>query len=66
MKYRQDYMAFMQDIAKKGFAERVSLEQLPNDNGKSWYNPHHGVYNHQKPGKLGIVFDCSATFMGHS
>jgi len=39
MKYRQDYIAFMQDIAKTGFAERVSLEQLPSDNGKSWYNP---------------------------
>jgi len=24
------------------------------------------VYHPQKPGKIRIVFDCSATFMGHS
>ena len=66
MKYRQDYMAFMQDIIEKGFAERVPHERRPDDDGKSWYIPHHRVYHPQKPGKIRIVFDCSATFMGHS
>ena len=66
VKYRQDYMAFMQDIIRKGFAERVPHEQRPDDDGKSWYIPHHGVYHPQKPDKIRIVFDCSATFMGHS
>lgn len=66
MKYRQDYMAFMQDIIEKGFAERVPHEQRPDDDGKLWYIPHHGVYHPQKPDKIRIVFDCSATFMGHS
>lgn len=66
VKYRQDYMTFMQDIIRKGFAERVPHEQRPDDDGKSWYIPHHGVYHPQKPDKIRIVFDCSATFMGHS
>lgn len=66
VKYRQDYMAFMQDIIRKGFAERVPHEQRPDDDGKSWYIPHHGVYHPQKPDKIRIVFDCSTTFMGHS
>ncbi|XP_044172422.1 uncharacterized protein LOC122956801 [Acropora millepora] len=66
MKYRRDYVAFMQDIIQKGFAERVPHEQRPDDDGKSWYIPHHGVYHPQKPDKIRIVFDCSATFMGHS
>ena len=66
VKYRQDCMAFMQDIIRKGFAERVPHEQRPDDDGKSWYIPHHGVYHPQKPDKIRIVFDCSATFMGHS
>lgn len=66
VKYRQDYMAFMQDIIRKGFAERVPHEQRPDDDGKSWYIPHHGVYHPQKPDKIRIVFDCSATFMSHS
>ena len=64
--YRQDYVAFMQDIIEKGFAERVPHGQRSDDDGKSWYIPHHGVYHPQKPGKIRIVFDCSATFMGHS
>ena len=66
MMYRQDYVAFMQDIIEKGFAERVPHGQRSDDDGKSWYIPHHGVYHPQKPGKIRIVFDCSATFMGHS
>ena len=66
MKYREDYMAFMQDIIAKGFAERVLHEQRPDDDGRLWYIPHHGVYHPQKPDKIRIVFDCSATFMGHS
>ena len=45
VKYRQDYMTFMQDIIRKGFAERVPHEQGPDDDGKSWYIPHHGVYH---------------------
>lgn len=66
VKYRQDYMAFMHDIIRKGFAERVPHEERPDDDGKLWYIPHHGVYHPQKPDKIRIVFDCSVTFMGHS
>ena len=28
------------------------------------YVPHHGVYHHQKPGKIRVVLDCSAQFQG--
>ena len=31
-----------------------------------WYLPHHGVYNHKKPEKVRVVFDCSATYAGLS
>ena len=65
-KYRQDYMAFMQDIIEKGYGEKAPQEQRHNDDGKLWYIPHHGVYHPQKPDKIRVVFDCSATFMGHS
>ena len=36
------------------------------ENGKSWYLPHHEVYNRNKPGKTRIVFDVSAEFQGTS
>ncbi len=29
-----------------------------------WYIPHHGVYHLRKPGKLRVVFDCSAKYHG--
>ena len=59
--YKRDYVAFMNDLIKKGYAERA-----PKECEKAWYIPHHGVYHPKKPGKIRIVFDCSADFMGHS
>ena len=34
--------------------------------GKTWYTPHHGGYHPSKPGKICVVFDCSAEFEGRS
>ena len=51
----------MNDTIKAGYAERA-----PKKNAKSWYIPHHGVYHPKKPGKIRVVFDCSAEFEGHS
>ena len=30
--------------------------------GKTCFIPHHGVYHPNKPGKIRVVFDCSAEF----
>ncbi len=51
----------MNEVIRAGYAERA-----PKDNPKSWYLPHHGVYHPKKPGKIRVVFDCSAEFEGHS
>ena len=62
----KDYPTFMEDIVSKGYARKV----LPDDNGlgkgRAWHIPHHGVYHPHKPGKIRVVFDCSAKFMGKS
>ncbi|KAG1940147.1 hypothetical protein F2P79_016875 [Pimephales promelas] len=58
--YCTDYLGFMKDIIARGDAERVPEEEL--DNQPVWYIPHHGVYHPQKPGKIRVVFDCSARF----
>lgn len=50
----------MQDIITRGDAEKVPVEEL--ENQPAWYIPHHGVYHPQKPGKIRVVFDCSARF----
>ena len=36
------------------------------EEGDAWYVPHHEVYHPHKPGKIGVVFDCSAKFVGLS
>ena len=36
------------------------------EEGDAWYVPHHDVYHPHKPGKIRVVFDCSAKFVGLS
>ncbi|KAL7849158.1 hypothetical protein SRHO_G00207810 [Serrasalmus rhombeus] len=62
--YNKDYKAFMNETIIRGDAERVAEEDI--HNGPVWYIPHHGVYHPQKPGRIRVVFDCSAKFQGTS
>ena len=64
--YRKDYVAFMNDLVSKKYAERVPEKELSKDGGRTWYIPHHGVYHPKKPTKMRVVFDCSAKYMGES
>ncbi|CAM4729270.1 unnamed protein product [Leuciscus chuanchicus] len=62
--YHKDYVAFMEDIIARGDAEKVPESEVTNQT--TWYIPHHGVYHPQKPGKIRVVFDCSAKFQNTS
>ncbi|XP_022335109.2 uncharacterized protein LOC111131734 [Crassostrea virginica] len=64
--FRSDYIKFMNKLFESDFAEPVPEMQLQRDDGRVWYLPHHAVYHAKKPGKIRVVFDCSATFMGVS
>ena len=64
--YRNDYVAFMNDLIEKKYTERVPEQQLPTSNSRIWYIPHHGVYHPKKPTKMRVVFDCSAQYKGES
>ena len=64
--FRKDYSSFMQDIVSSGYAERVPVEELSTKSKRVWYIPHHGVYHKKKPGKIRVVFDCSAVCDGQS
>ncbi|KAJ8045014.1 hypothetical protein HOLleu_07931 [Holothuria leucospilota] len=55
-KFAADYVAFMEDVVSKGYAERVPEGQP--EKGKEWYIPHHGVYHPRKPEKIRVVFKC--------
>ena len=70
-KYRNDYVTFMGNLLKNGYAETVPPEDRStqtstpeNPERSNWYIPHHGVYHPKKPNKIRVVFDCSAEFKG--
>ena len=65
-KFCENYKAFMGDIVAKGYARKVPPDQTSLEEGKAWYIAHHGVYHPHKPGKIRVVFDCSAKFNGVS
>ncbi|XP_055499365.1 uncharacterized protein LOC129701946 [Leucoraja erinacea] len=58
--YYKDYKTFMDETITRGDAENVS--QVDVSKAPAWYIPHHGVYHPQKPGKIRVVFDCSARY----
>ena len=64
-KYKEGYSAFMNDMVKKGYAEKVPKDEVRQD-GRIWYLPHHGVFHPQKPDKIRVVFDCSAEYKGEA
>ena len=61
-KFFDDYKKFMDNLLVKGYAKQSEVVLF----GKTWYIPHHGVYHPSKPGKIRVVFDCSAEFQGKS
>ena len=63
---REKYVASMSDLLAKGYAEEVPEQELDRSDGAVWYLPHHPVVHPTKPGKVRIVFDCSAKYHGTS
>lgn len=57
------YKECIEDLLEKGYASPVSATPT---SGKTWYLPHHGVVHPAKPGKVRVVFDCSAKYRGRS
>lgn len=62
--YYNDYIQFMDNIIYPVDAEKIPEEEL--DSIPAWYIPHHGVYHTHKPGKIRVVFDCSAKYQDTS
>ena len=57
---KERYVKEMDDLISKGYAEEVMEKRGPL--GRTWYLPHHPVFNPNKPEKTRIVFDCAAVF----
>ena len=56
--YRKDYVDFMQENMKNGFAEKVPKEEVSDETMHVWHIPHHVVYHKKKSGKIRERFFC--------
>ena len=55
----------MNDYIDKGYAVKLPDEEIAHTCGRTWYLPHHGVINPNKP-KVRVVFDAAAEYDGTS
>ena len=46
----------------ENYARKVDSINNSLGNANVWYIPHHAVYHKKKPGKIRVVFDCSAIY----
>ncbi|XP_055614748.1 uncharacterized protein LOC129761071 [Toxorhynchites rutilus septentrionalis] len=56
----------MNDYVEKGYARKLTLEELEQPRDRIWYLPVFPVFNPNKPGKLRIVWDAAAEVNGVS
>jgi hypothetical protein len=60
------YAAVIEEHIRLGHATIIPDAELNGPVGRTWFLPHHGVINPNKPEKLRVVFDASAEYRGHS
>lgn len=60
------YKDVIDDYVDKGYARKLTEEEVSKTTNITWYLPHHPVFNANKPGKVRVVFDAAAKFQGTS
>ncbi|XP_066928372.1 uncharacterized protein [Clytia hemisphaerica] len=63
---RKLYDQSMTKYLEIGYARKMTLEEAATAHPRTWYLPHYGVFNPNKPGKIRLVFDAAAKFQGTS
>lgn len=61
-KYKQTICSYVQ----KGYARKLTTEEINKTIQRTWYLPHFGVLNPNKPDKFRLVFDAAASVGGQS
>lgn len=64
--YAALYAQQIDSYITKGYAIKLSTEEIAVQNQRTWYLPHFGHTSIHKPGKLRIVFDAAAAVDGIS
>ena len=57
--YRDHYKAFMADLLKKGYAEKIPNNSDEQANGRVWYLPHHGVITLKNQGNYELCLTAA-------
>nr|XP_039268838.1 uncharacterized protein LOC120343883 [Styela clava] len=63
---RDMYCTSMRKNIERGWVRKLTDKERDTLGPRTWYLPHHGVQNPNKPGKIRIVFDATATYCGIS
>ena len=64
---QEGYIKTVQSYIDAGYARKLTTEEVQDEKKYGrWYIPHHAVTNPKKPGKVRVVFDCAAQFLGKS
>lgn len=58
--YFDMYKTCIDKYIRLGHARKLTKEETEKKTSKTWYLPHHGVINENKPGKVQVVFDAAA------
>ena len=62
----QRYREVIHQYIEKGYARKLTDEEANKSSQKTWYLPHHPVFNPNKPGKVRVVKDAAAECQGVS
>ena len=56
----KNYKDTMQKSIKNGYERKLSNEETDKTSQRTWYLPHHPIFNKYKPNKIRIAFDVAA------
>lgn len=64
--FEKMYRETINSYVKKGYARKLTFEEASRRSPRTWYIPHFGVVNPNKPNKFRLVFDAAAKVCGTS
>ena len=62
----EKYKEVIDNYVRQGHARKMTSEEAACTTEKTWYLPHHPVFNVNKPGKVRVVKDAAAVYRGVS